>query len=230
MRTGPGTVTASRRRASPVRRPSSTSRGSASMFAPPTPRGRVARLAALATAAVLLTVGFGRLAPGPERAAAAVGHRSGYRATVDGFTSWYGSYDMGAIGPAWCIDHGIRAPDPALAYVATDLGGTPADVQVALAWALGRHGVDPDRAHRCRAHARRPRSDGCHLPLRRSRPRSARRPAPGRLRGRRGGGALTGAGDQGRRLRPPRPPPAVGDRGRPRTTRRRGSPARWRPG
>ena len=59
------------------------------------------------------------LAPTP--AGAVVTPLHGYRATVDGFTSWYGSYGMAGLGTAWCIDHGIRAPDPAFAYRAADL-------------------------------------------------------------------------------------------------------------
>jgi hypothetical protein len=109
----------------------------------PPPPWRRAATTLLAVALVVL--GALRVAPAPVPAAAAVGHVAGYRATVDGFTSWYGSYDLGAIGTAWCIDHGIRAPDPDLAYLPTGLLGTSDDVRAALAWAVGRHGAAPDR-------------------------------------------------------------------------------------
>lgn len=103
------------------------------------------RAATTLLAVALVVVGALRLAPPAEPAAAAVGHLDGYHATVAGFTSWYGSYDLGALGPAWCVDHGIRAPDPDLAYVPTDLPGTSAEQRAALAWVFGRHGLAPDR-------------------------------------------------------------------------------------
>ena len=74
-----------------------------------------------------------------RRATAAVLHGVGYNATVMGWTSWYGTYNMGAIGPAWCVDHGIAAPDPALGYRPTDLG-VPATTRTALAWLYGALG------------------------------------------------------------------------------------------
>ena len=75
------------------------------------------------------------LAPTP--AGAVVTPLHGYRATVDGFTSWYGSYGMAGLGTAWCIDHGIRAPDPAFAYRAADLSAVPTRTRTAMAWVLG---------------------------------------------------------------------------------------------
>src|SRR3982750_3193262 len=78
---------------------------------------------------------------GGGRAAAVVSHDMGYRATVAGFTSWYGSYRMGALGTAWCIDHGIAAPDPDLGYVPTQ-PAAPADTLTGMAWMLGAQGTD----------------------------------------------------------------------------------------
>ncbi len=48
-------------------------------------------------------------------ARAEVVHQQGYEATVLGWTSWYGSYSLAGLGQAWCIDHGLRAPDAASA-------------------------------------------------------------------------------------------------------------------
>jgi hypothetical protein len=80
----------------------------------------------------------------PLPAAAAVTHLHGFRATVDGFTSWYGSYGMGELGPAWCIDHGSRAPDAAYRYLPADLSGVPDDTRAALGWAVAEHGGGTD--------------------------------------------------------------------------------------
>lgn len=100
------------------------------------------RLVATGAAALLAAVGLFSLPRDP--AGAAVTPHQGFRATVDGFTSWYGSYAMGPIGTAWCIDHGIAAPDPAYRYVPTDLPLVPAATRTAVAWALGRHGHGAD--------------------------------------------------------------------------------------
>jgi hypothetical protein len=108
------------------------------------PLGFVPALRALG-AAVLLAIGAARLGLGPVHAGAAVHHVRGYEATVLGFTSWYGSYDLGGLGVAWCIDHGIAAPDPALGYAATSVADASADTRAALAWLFGAHGNDPDR-------------------------------------------------------------------------------------
>ena len=88
--------------------------------------------------------GTALLALSPPPAGAAVTHLDGFEATVDGFTSWYGSYGMGPLGVAWCIDHGIRAPDPAFAYVAADLSAVPASTQAAMAWVVSAHGQGTD--------------------------------------------------------------------------------------
>lgn len=112
---------------------------------PVTGRARARRAASLLVACVLLATGGSRLGLAARPATAAVVHGRGYEATVFGFSSWYGSYVVGAIGPAWCVDHGIRAPDPALGYVPTSLTGTPPSVRSALAWVFGRYGADPDR-------------------------------------------------------------------------------------
>lgn len=98
----------------------------------------------LALAVTLLVVGLVRLAPRAVPAAAVVTHGAGFQASVDGFTSWYGSYQVGGLGVAWCIDHGIRAPDPDLGYVPTGLESVPEGRRVSLAWAMGRYGTNPD--------------------------------------------------------------------------------------
>ena len=91
--------------------------------------------------------------PAP-RASAVVSPRYGYRATVDGFTSWYGSYGMAGLGTAWCIDHGIHAPDPAFAYREADLTTIPPRTRTAMAWVLGRYATGTDRVR----HAGLPRA------------------------------------------------------------------------
>ncbi|MCG8371649.1 MAG: Ig-like domain-containing protein, partial [Proteobacteria bacterium] len=108
--------------------------------------GERLRHAALAVA-IVAVVAFGAAggASSPKPAAAAVTHQLGFRATVAGWTSWYGSYGMGGLGVAWCIDHGIRAPDPDYGYVPTDPSEPSADTKTAMAWLLSRHGASPDR-------------------------------------------------------------------------------------
>ena len=44
--------------------------------------------------------------------AASVTHNEGFAATVKGWTSWYGSYRLEGLGPAWCVDHGIACEAP----------------------------------------------------------------------------------------------------------------------
>jgi hypothetical protein len=102
------------------------------------------RVAALAVAA--LVVGSAALVAsgGSRPTAAEVVHAQGFEATVLGWTSWYGSYDMGALGAGWCIDHGLRAPDPALAYVPTDADDLSASTKAAMAWAVTTHGPGAD--------------------------------------------------------------------------------------
>jgi hypothetical protein len=87
-----------------------------------------------------LFVATALLATRPAPVHAAVTHDTGFRATVLGWSSWYGSYGMGSLGTAWCIDHGSRAPDPSYQYVRTDLPTVPADTRAAMAWTVGRWG------------------------------------------------------------------------------------------
>jgi hypothetical protein len=105
--------------------------------------GRIRRRAA--AGATLLVLATALLVAGPRPATAVVTPLHGYRATVDGFTSWYGSYAMAGIGTAWCIDHGIHAPDPAFAYRPADVSSIPAPTRTAMAWVLGRHATGTDR-------------------------------------------------------------------------------------
>lgn len=81
--------------------------------------------------------------PGGGRAALAeVTHRQGFHATVLGWTSWYGSYGLGEAGTGWCIDHGLRAPDPAYGYVPTVVAA-PVEVQRAIAWIAAQPDAGP---------------------------------------------------------------------------------------
>jgi hypothetical protein len=72
-------------------------------------------------------------------AVAQVAPRVGYHATVLGWSSWYGSYDLGPAGTGWCIDHGLRAPDPAFQYVPAIAADLDTDRRVAMAWAVSAH-------------------------------------------------------------------------------------------
>jgi hypothetical protein len=81
-------------------------------------------------------------------ALASVVHHVGFEATVLGWSSWYGDYDLGSVGTGWCIDHGLHAPDPAFGYrptVPTDLRD---DTRAAMAWAVSVDGpgADPVRS------------------------------------------------------------------------------------
>lgn len=105
---------------------------------------RVALFARLVFVAVVVVGGAHLPLTRADPAAAEVTRLNGYAAIVDGWRSWYGSYGMGALGEAWCIDHGIRAPDPAFAYVPTS-AGLPLETSRAIAWVLGAHGQSPDR-------------------------------------------------------------------------------------
>ncbi|MGZ4758981.1 MAG: Ig-like domain-containing protein, partial [Acidimicrobiales bacterium] len=80
----------------------------------------------------------------PDAADAAVTPALGYHATVLGWSSWYGSYDMGSLGSAWCIDHGLHAPDPAFRYVPTAAPDVDADTAAAISWIVAAHGGDRD--------------------------------------------------------------------------------------
>jgi hypothetical protein len=94
----------------------------------------------------------GLFAP-PRAASAAVSHGAGFFAIVDGFRSWYGSYQLAGLGTAWCIDHGIPAPDAALAYVPTPLDDRAPETKRAVAWAVGEYGPSADEGDRVSAAA-----------------------------------------------------------------------------
>ncbi len=97
----------------------------------------------LVAATMIIAIGCVAIAPTPRAAEATVRPHLGFRATVAGHSSWYGSYDMGALGPAWCIDHGIASPDPGLDYQPTQPAVSPA-TRTAVAWLVGRHGYTTD--------------------------------------------------------------------------------------
>ena len=97
----------------------------------------------LTTGLVLCCAAVGLHRP-PPSAGAAVTPRTGYRATVLGWSSWYGSYDMGMLGPAWCIDHGLHAPDPAFRYLPVRASDLDADRRAAMAWAVAERGGGDD--------------------------------------------------------------------------------------
>ncbi|GAC1591237.1 MAG: hypothetical protein NVS3B21_09530 [Acidimicrobiales bacterium] len=78
-------------------------------------------------------------------AGATVDHRLGYVATVQGWSSWYGSYGMDGLGATWCIDHGIPAPDPSYGYRPTTVSDHTRDTTTAMAWMLGRYGPEAAR-------------------------------------------------------------------------------------
>jgi hypothetical protein len=106
-------------------------------------RSRTVRLA-LATLPALLAIGVVTIAlaglggaPRPSRAD--VAPAQGFRATVLGWSSWYGSYDLAGPGRAWCIDHGSHAPDGDFGYVPTAVPDVSADTQAAMSWALTAH-------------------------------------------------------------------------------------------
>lgn len=101
------------------------------------------RLAVGAVVAVLAAACSMLVVPGP--ASAAVVHRSGFDGTVLGHRGWFGSYDLAGVGAAWCVDHGIAAPDPALDYRPAELGERAGDTRRAMAWVLGSVGTDADR-------------------------------------------------------------------------------------
>ena len=69
----------------------------------------------------------------------------GFWGVVAGFRSWYGSYGVGPIGTAWCVDHGPPAPDAALDYGPADLVERDGATRQAIAWAVGAHGFGIDR-------------------------------------------------------------------------------------
>src|SRR6478752_4281959 len=112
----------------------------------PQPSRRRRRQLGLTVAGVLLLVGaavLGAASP-PDAAEATVTPARGFRATVLGWSSWYGSYDMGPTGSAWCIDHGLRAPDPSFRYVPTTASDLDATTAAAISWIVTAHrGDDP---------------------------------------------------------------------------------------
>ncbi len=95
--------------------------------------------------ACVLAAGPARLTAPPRAAGAVVQEGTGFSATVDGYRSWYGSYLLGDIGATWCVDHGIAAPDVALAYEPATLDERAPATRRAIAWAVGRHGPGADR-------------------------------------------------------------------------------------
>jgi hypothetical protein len=93
-------------------------------------------------ALVLVVVGMLAAGVGSARrpAGAVVVHQLGFEATVLGWTSWYGTYGMGALGWGWCIDHGIAAPDGAFRYAPASIDReTDVGTQAALAWVATEH-------------------------------------------------------------------------------------------
>ncbi|MEY2406505.1 MAG: hypothetical protein QOG39_1421, partial [Acidimicrobiaceae bacterium] len=105
---------------------------------------RPARVLSLVAVLLSLVAATG-LTRGASVAGAAVEHGLGYSATVLGFTSWYGSYHLGDVGAAWCIDHGSHAPDAAYGYEPTTVDDVPEATRRSVAWAVGRYGQGPDR-------------------------------------------------------------------------------------
>ena len=79
----------------------------------------------------------------PGNANAEVVHGTGYEATVAGWTSWYGSYQLTGVGQTWCIDHGLQAPDAAFGYRPIPPPAIPPTSLTAMAWVLGRYGSAP---------------------------------------------------------------------------------------
>lgn len=121
---------------------SPTRRGSA----PSAPLHRPPRWRAAALAAVLAGLAVATTSPAlTGRAGAAVVHRQGFEATVLGWTSWYGSYEVAGIGTAWCVDHGIAAPDTDHGYEPAVLAERAPETTRAMAWALGAHGGTTDQ-------------------------------------------------------------------------------------
>ncbi len=110
----------------------------------PSPKRRLARTVGVLLACVF-AAGPTRLVAPPRPAEAVVQEGNGFSATVDGYRSWYGSYVLGDLGEAWCVDHGIPAPDAALAYESATLDDRAPETRRALAWAVGRHGPRADR-------------------------------------------------------------------------------------
>ena len=118
------------------RRPATRPAPTAPVAPPPSRRRRLGLL----VLALLVVAALRGAAVGPVGVAVAeVRHGAGFEATVLGWTSWYGSYQLGDLGAGWCIDHGLRAPDPALAYAPTPVADASADTRAAMAWAATLH-------------------------------------------------------------------------------------------
>ncbi len=105
-------------------------------------RGRSRGLACVIAVISLVGLSVGSL---DRPAAAVVVHGTGYEATVAGWTSWYGSYVLGGLGPVWCIDHGLHAPDSDYGYGPAAPPAVPRTSSTAMAWILGRYGSHPTR-------------------------------------------------------------------------------------
>lgn len=97
----------------------------------------------VAPAAALLALCAIFLFTHAEAADADVLHGTGFDATVAGWTSWYGSYQLNGIGQTWCIDHGLQAPDATFGYRPTPPPDIPFTSRTAMAWVLGKYGDAP---------------------------------------------------------------------------------------
>ena len=133
-------------------------------------------------------------------ALATVVHHLGFEATVLGWTSWYGSYDLGATRHRLVHRPRLGRPRPRLRLPPDRPHRSPRRHQ-------GGHGLGGDhgrRRHRSRASGRpdaRPaRSARCRLPLRPSRRRHVDHRPAGRIRG-------PGGEPSSPRPRPSRPTP-----------------------
>ncbi len=96
--------------------------------------------------AVAVVVGLSAsltLAPEDSVGAVVVRHR-GFAGRVDGDPGWFGSFSLAGIGPAWCIDNGLVAPDADLGYQPIDLSEMAGDTRAALAWLVGSRGPATD--------------------------------------------------------------------------------------
>lgn len=102
----------------------------------PHPRTVATAFALLSLCAVLMFASAGE-------AEAQVVHGTGFEATVAGWTSWYGSYQLAGVGQTWCIDHGLHAPDAAFGYRPTAPPAISPTSRTAMAWILGQYGSAP---------------------------------------------------------------------------------------
>ncbi len=102
-------------------------------------------LAATGVAVAAWGLAVGGVGVQARPALATVVHHTGFEATVLGWTSWYGDYDLGSIGSGWCIDHGLRAPDASFVYRPTPATDLRDDTRAAMAWAVTTAGSDAGR-------------------------------------------------------------------------------------